>query len=134
MYNSHMLESDSNCIGYALCRLGIIEEEGLMWPPSFSQAMEWFDEVPELSEADAVGVLSTRLSVEDPKVIHLAVLDKEDPTQIFHRRGKCMPVTQGTLEEDLGMFLAYPDKYRIVYLKVKSKPGVVSPSLYWGHF
>lgn len=124
-----------NCIGYVYHQVGLEEREVFIDPPELDHLLGDFS-IVEPDAAVAVGVLdifddgrSLKSSITK-RVIHMAVIDREEPGLIYHRRGFNRPPESDLLDAGLERYLLDPSyspgngcavSTEILYLALKEK-------------
>lgn len=114
------LQTEVNCIGYAMYRLGLQERDIYQPLPSLLEILNLLDEALDPSQADAVIIVRKRWGEDpNPKVIHAAIIESDGI--IAHRRGYNEPITKELFEAGLRYYLYREPSLNIVYLTRKKE-------------
>lgn len=90
MFYNKKMKIESNCIGYAFYTLGLIDEERVENPDYYDRLIKpWFREVNRLAQAQALAVV---VKAPPHLVIHMMVVNRQDPFLVSHRPREGRPV------------------------------------------
>jgi len=116
-----MTNAEVNCISYVAHRMGFVNNEHFIPPPSLNEVMAVHDKVADLQSAEVVGVV--RAGGNDyhngPTVCHMAMVEPDGT--LSHRKEFGAEITREPFSEGLEYYLKHSELFEIMYLARKAR-------------